>query len=89
MAERKRKRSRRRLFWQQQAGHPWPHWHPCGWGPYGPHPLPPPWFTARPSLDEEIEALEHHIEVLEDELDDAREHLRDLKKSAKKGAPKE
>jgi hypothetical protein len=59
----------------------WPHW--AGWhhpyAPYGPPPgWAPPWWGARPSLEEEKQALSDHIAALKEALQEAEEYLKEL-----------
>jgi hypothetical protein len=62
-----RARLRRRLFW--------PHCQHWGGGPYGP---PGPWWTERPSQEEEVEYFKEYIEFLKEEQKAAEEHLKEL-----------
>ena len=69
-------RARRRLHlcWPHQFGP----WHQPFAG-YGPAPgWSPPWWGARPSREDEKQALSDYIAALKEELQDAEEHLKEL-----------
>jgi hypothetical protein len=65
-----RMRRRMRLYWPY-----------CQWHHYVPYAPPPPWFTGRPTREEEVEDLKEHIEMLKEELKAAEEELKELEKS--------
>jgi hypothetical protein len=69
-----RARRRLRLGWDHHFG-PWQH----PFAPYGAAvSCCPPWWTSRPSRDEEKQALADYVAALKEELDDAEEHLKEL-----------
>jgi hypothetical protein len=56
------------------------YWPYCQWHHYVPY-APPPWFTGRPTREEEVADLKEHIEMLKEELKAAEEELKELEKS--------
>ena len=69
------RRRRSRMFWPY-GHHMGPCHHPMS--SYGP---PPGWGWERPTLEEEKEYLDEHIEILKEELAAAEEYRKELEGS--------